>query len=99
MNAMQPRHAILAFPTCLERTTSHMHFKTSLSSCALGLQFVELKADFQHNIGLLAERDAELTRSDTSIVELTDAVNSRTRELALAHADLAHAKEGECVQC
>lgn len=59
------------------------------------VQFEELKQDFQYNLQLLSDRDAELERYDASTAELTAALEQKTQNNTDLKAALAQAQSGE----
>lgn len=58
-------------------------------------QFEELKSDFQYNLQLLAERDAELQQADTAAAATAAELATKTSTIAQLQAQLSHAQSGE----
>ncbi len=63
-------------------------------SCLYFVQFDELRSDFQYNLQLLGERDAELERYDASTAQLTAAVHEHAQYAAQLQAELNAARAG-----
>ena len=61
---------------------------------ALQLQFEELKGDFQYNLQLLAERDAELEQADTAASTATADLAAKASTITQLQSQLAQAQSG-----
>lgn len=59
-------------------------------------QFDELKGDFQYNLQLLAERDAELEQADSAASAAAAELAAKATAIAQLQAQLAQAQSGEC---
>jgi hypothetical protein len=59
------------------------------------LQLSDLTSDFTYNLGLLAERDAELERYDTSLVEMSSRLTLQVASISSLQGALAEAQAGE----
>jgi hypothetical protein len=62
------------------------------------LQFNQLRADFEYNLQLLEDRDAELAQYDSNAALQAAAAADKDRQLSEMQAALQHALSGE-VQC
>jgi hypothetical protein len=58
------------------------------------LQLSDLTGDFTYNLGLLAERDAELERYDTSLVEMSSRLTLQAASISSLQGALAEAQAG-----
>jgi septal ring factor EnvC (AmiA/AmiB activator) len=58
-------------------------------------QFEELKGDFQYNLQLLAERDAELEQADTAASTAAAELAAKANTIAQLQSQLAQAQSGE----
>jgi chromosome segregation ATPase len=58
-------------------------------------QFEELKGDFQYNLQLLAERDAELEQADTAASTAAAELTAQANTIAQLQSQLAQAQSGE----
>ena len=61
----------------------------------LRAQLVELKGDFQYNLQLLAERDAELERLDANSAQLEAETAAKAASVLQLRSALAQAQSGE----
>lgn len=61
----------------------------------LQLQFEELKTDFQYNLQLLAERDAELEQADAAASTAAAELAAKSSNITQLQAQLAQAQSGE----
>ena len=61
----------------------------------LQVQFEEIKSDFQYNLQLLAERDAELEQADAAAAANAAELAAKTSALNQLQAHLATAQSGE----
>jgi chromosome segregation ATPase len=57
-------------------------------------QFEELKGDFQYNLQLLAERDAELEQADTSASSAIAELAAKANTITQLQSQLAQAQSG-----
>lgn len=62
---------------------------------ALQLQCEELKADFQYNLQLLAERDAELEQADAAAASAAAELAAKAANIKQLQAQLEQAQSGE----
>lgn len=60
----------------------------------LQLQFEELKGDFQYNLQLLAERDAELEQADTAASSAAAELATKANTITQLQSQLAQAQSG-----
>lgn len=58
-------------------------------------QFDELKGDFQYNLQLLAERDAELEQADAAASSAAAELAAKSSTIAQLQSQLALAQSGE----
>lgn len=61
---------------------------------ALQLHFEELKGDFQYNLQLLAERDAELEQADTAASSAAADLAAKASTIMQLQSQLAQAQSG-----
>lgn len=61
----------------------------------LQTQFEELKSDFQYNLQLLAERDAELEQADAAAGKAAAEHAAKATTISQLQAQLAQAQSGE----
>jgi hypothetical protein len=60
-------------------------------------QFEELKGDFQYNLQLLAERDAELEQADAAAASAAAELAAKGNTIAQLQSQLTQAESGEYV--
>jgi hypothetical protein len=60
-------------------------------------QFEELKGDFQYNLQLLAERDAELQHADAAAASAAAELAAKGNTITQLQSQLTQAQSGECV--
>lgn len=84
-------------PPCLSRFALPVQLADAQAQYQqLQQQFDELKGDFQYNLQLLAERDAELEQADAAASASAAELAAKATAIAQLQAQLAQAQSGEC---
>jgi len=99
-NAVECSHVPTHAASCAVYMTPDNVFALQLSEAQvqyqhLQLQFEELKTDFQYNLQLLAERDAELEQADAAASTAAAELAAKSSNITQLQAQLAQAQSGE----